>query len=455
MKNKIYLGFLVLALFIVAACDNGNTDFKYLDSTPTVTLGAFSGTIEGETFTIQVSAEDGDETSTISELATLTWSFSNNGGSGSTSLVGNSYVGVITQDGLAAGDYVLTVTVADSNGNSSSESVDIKIVAALFDITGEWRMEPVAGAFKVGPAAGSGEWWQSSDGDVAARACHFDDIYKFNADGSFHIDMQDQTWLETWQGVDPDQCGTPVAPFVSSTDFTYSYGAGSLTLIGQGAAVGLAKVNNEGEISQGAPVADQITYNITSQTDDGTNRRMTLQIEAADGVWWEFLLISGPPAASSIVGTWTMAPIEGAMGVGPTQGSTAWWQNNTDDVTARACFFDDTWTFDANGGLEIDLGTETWVETWQGGGDSCAAPVAPHESGSFSYQLVNGELTVNGAGAYVGIPKATNSGELTAPGDAPSAITYIVSEITDTDMTIQINYNPGGEGWWQFKLRKQ
>ena len=198
--------------------------------------------------------------------------------------------------------------MTDTNGNTSTDNVSFTVASGLFDITGDWSMDPVAGAFKVGPAPGSGEWWQNSDGDVAARACHFDDVYTFNADGSFVIDMGDATWLEVFQGVDADQCGAPVDPFVSGT-FSYTYVAGSLTLTGRGAAVGLAKVNNEGEISQGAPIADAITYNITSQTDDGTNKRMTLQIEAADGVWWEFLLISGPGAGSG--GGGGMSPIEG------------------------------------------------------------------------------------------------------------------------------------------------
>ena len=102
-----------------------------------------------------------------------------------------------------------------------------------------------------------------------------------------------------------------------------------------------------------------------------------------------------------------MSPIEGALAVGPTAGSNAWWQNSADDVDTRACQFDDTWTFDASGNMVIDVQDQTWVEGWQGGGDACGTPVAPFESGTFGYTYTGGELTVNGEGAYVGLPKAT------------------------------------------------
>lgn len=459
MKNKIYIGLITLALFVVAACDNKNTDVEIIDGPPIVTLGSPSGLVRGETFTIEVTATDGIEGSTISTLNQLDWDFTNGGGSGSQRLSGDNAIAVIAQDGLDVGPYTLTVRATDSNGNVGESSVDFDIASDLFDITGDWSIEPVAGAFKVGPAAGSGEWWQIADGDIAPRACHFDDVYTFNADGSFHIDMQDETWLEAFQGVTPDQCGTPVSPFVSSTAFTYGYTGTTLTLTGRGAAVALAKVNNAGEISNGAPVADEITYNITSLTDDGTDRRMTLQIEAGAGVWWEFLLISGPGAGVSepapIEGTWKMAPEEGALAVGPTAGSNAWWQNNAADVTARDCFFDDTWTFDAAGNMTIDMGTGTWLETWQGVAEGCGTPLAPFESGTYTYSLSGDQLTVDGTGAFVGLQKVHNNGELAALGDAVSSITYTVSEITETTMTIQINYNPGGDGWWQYKLVKE
>ena len=442
-----------------ASCDNGNADPVIIDGPPVIeSITVNSGGVEGEDFSATVVTNDGIAGSTISTLARLTWTITGpTSASGEETLSGDlATVTIAVAGGLTVGDYNLDIVVTDSNGNSSTDNVSFSVASGLFDITGDWSMNPVEGAFKVGPAPGSGEWWQNSAADVAARACHFDDVYTFTADGDFIIDMQDATWLETFQGVDSDQCGAPVDPFTSGS-FTYTYSAGSLTLNGRGAAVGLAKVNNEGEISQGAAIADAITYNITSQTGDvGGVRRMTLQIEAADGVWWEFLLVSGLESAPNpLAGTWKMAPEAGALAVGPTAGSNAWWENNADDVTTRACYFDDTWTFTESGDMIIDMQDATWLETWQGVSEGCGAPLDPFLNGTYSYAMAGDQLTVTGVGAFIGLQKVTNSAEIPALADAVGEITYTIAEMTETTMTLQINYNPGGEGWWQFKLVKE
>lgn len=153
-------------------------------------------------------------------------------------------------------------------------------------IVGTWKLQPVAGAMAVGPSAGSADWWFNTDDDVSTRACLFDDTYTFNADGTFVIEMGGQTWLETWQGVDEDGCGTPVAPHVSSS-FTYDFNetAGTLTLTGNGAHVGLAKVHNDGELPN-APATASRTYSVN----EFNGSTMKLIIEAGDGVFWTFLL---------------------------------------------------------------------------------------------------------------------------------------------------------------------
>lgn len=471
MKKRLlyFAASLALVAFVTWSCDNGNADPVIVDGPPVIeSVTITGGTLEGTDFTAAVVVNDGVAGSTISTLANATWSIEDVNGTevanGSESLSGDqATINIAVAGGFAAGEYSFDITVTDSNGNASTENTTFTVAEPLpdFDISGDWSMDPVAGAFKVGPEPGSGEWWQNSDADVAARACHFDDVYTFvgsAATGTFRIDMGDATWLETFQGVDSDQCGTPVDPFVSG-EYSFEYRNNTLKLIGRGAAVGLAKVNNEGEISQGAAVADEITYNITSQEEMGTVRRMTLQIEAADGVWWEFLLVSGLESGGGepapIEGTWKMAPEAGALAVGPTAGSAEWWSNTADDVTARACYFDDTWTFDDMGNMTIDMGTETWIEMWQSGAaEACAAPLDPHINGTYGYTLDGDQLTVDGVGAFIGLQKVHNNGEheSTATVNDVTEITYTVAEITETTMTIQINY---GNGWWQYKLVKE
>ena len=99
-------------------------------------------------------------------------------------------------------------------------------------------------ALGVGPGQGSGEWWNNnvSSGE---RACYYDDTYVFNPDGSFSNVLGSETWNETWQGVS-EGCGAPVAPHDGTNPATYSYdgSAGTLTIVGQGAYIGLPKVHN-------------------------------------------------------------------------------------------------------------------------------------------------------------------------------------------------------------------
>jgi hypothetical protein len=110
----------------------------------------------------------------------------------------------------------------------------------------------------------------------------------FNADGSFSNVQGSETWLEGWQeGVDAEGCGAPVAPHNGTNPATYSYDeeTGILTIVGQGAYVGLAKAHNGGE--DGFPVDDTITY-MVEFVDDNT---ILMDIEAGSGVWWRYNLV--------------------------------------------------------------------------------------------------------------------------------------------------------------------
>ena len=95
----------------------------------------------------------------------------------------------------------------------------------------------------------------------------FDDEYVFNSDGTFNNVQGSETWLEPWQGTDPEACGTPVAPHDGSNAATWSIdeAAGTITISGLGAYLGLAKVHNAGE--DGAPLNNTIIYNYALSAD--------------------------------------------------------------------------------------------------------------------------------------------------------------------------------------------
>jgi hypothetical protein len=318
-------------------------------------------------------------------------------------------------------------------------------------LVGIWKLAPEAGALKVGPSAGNGDWWTSDAQAVIDRACLFDDTYVFGSDGSFSNVLGADTWLEAWQGT-ADACGTPVAPH-NGTGGTFIHVGNTVTINGAGAYLGIPKANNAGELPNVA-VPTSITYDITLSDNDNT---MTVIIEAGPGVFWTYKLVrDGAGVPSPVEGTWVVAPEVGALKVGPSYGNGDWWTSDAQAVIDRACLFDDTYVFGANGSFSNVLGTDTWLEAWQGTADACGMPVAPHDgiaAATYSYDATAGTVTINGAGAYLGIPKANNDGEL--PNVAvPSSITYdIVLSDNDNTMTLVIEAGPGV--FWSFKLIRE
>ena len=321
-------------------------------------------------------------------------------------------------------------------------------------LAGTWRVAEEAGSLKVGPTAGSGDWWSIDDAGVAARACYFDDKYVFGANGLFNNVQGTETWVEAWQGIASDACSTPVAPHDGSASATFIHDTtnNKITLTGLGAYIGLPKVNNAGELPNVA-VPSSITYDITLSNND---TEMEVSIEAGTGVFWTYKLVKDSAGAvSPIDGTWKVASEAGALKVGPTAGSGDWWSIDDAGVIARACFFDDQYVFNG-GNFDNILGTDTWIEGWQGGSDACGVPVAPHDnsaSATFTFDAATNKITLNGTGAYIGIPKANNQGEL--PNVAvPSTITYDVT-LSNNDTEMEVIIEAGAGVFWTFKLLKQ
>ncbi|MDH3275723.1 MAG: hypothetical protein OEM99_14425, partial [Gammaproteobacteria bacterium] len=242
-------------------------------------------------------------------------------------------------------------------------------------LPGDWRLDVVGGA-GVGPAAGDISWWSTDiDGVVETRACWFDDVYRFGADGSFRNIQGDETWLEPWQGVAAESCGAPVAPHDGSTAGTWQYNeaAGTLTITGIGSHLGLPKTVNGAELPN-VPVPDSVVYDVLALDGDS----MTVTIDVGGGAWWTYKLARQP--VSPLAGKWKLSETGGA-GVGPAAGDISWWSTDIDGVVeARACWFDDIYEFGVDGSFQNVQGAETWLEPWQGvAAEACGAPVAPHD----------------------------------------------------------------------------
>ncbi|TXD81970.1 hypothetical protein ESY86_16055 [Subsaximicrobium wynnwilliamsii] len=319
--------------------------------------------------------------------------------------------------------------------------------AAGEGLEGTWKMAPEAGALGVGPSIGDVSFFSCDAVCVDSRACYYDDNYIFGADGTFTNDLGAESWIEGWQG-GGDSCGTPVAPHDGSNPASYTYdeAAGTVTVNGVGAYIGLAKANNQGELPNVA-VPSSITYNV-SFIDANT---INVNVDIGGGVYWQYRLIR-EGATNPLAGTWQMAPEAGALGIGPAIGDVSFFSCDAVCVDSRACYYDDNYIFGADGTFTNDLGAESWIEAWQGGGDSCGTPVAPHDGSNpatYTYNGSAGTITLNGTGAYIGLAKANNQGEL--PNVAvPSSITYNVSFVDAN--TINLNVDIGGGVYWQYKL---
>ena len=123
---------------------------------------------------------------------------------------------------------------------------------------------------------------------LTLRDCWFDDVFHFGASGNFQNFQDGETWLEPFQGQDPEGCGTSVAPHDGSStgSFSYDEAASTLTINGIGSHIGLPKVVNGAELASPAAAPDSVTYDIQT-LDDGT---LTVTIESVPDNWWTFRL---------------------------------------------------------------------------------------------------------------------------------------------------------------------
>ena len=170
------------------------------------------------------------------------------------------------------------------------------------------------------------------------------------------------------------------------------------------------------------------------------------------------MLIMTTSLFAQLEGSWSFSPEAGAMGVGGNPGDYSWWSNNAADVATRSCVFDDEYVFNADGSFTNVQGADTWIENWQGDGSQhevCGAAIAPHNgsnAATYTVDAAAGTVTIVGSGAYLGLSKVTNQGEVGVATDDTKVYSYVLSEDGATvDFTIQ-GFN--GTAEWIFKMTK-
>lgn len=170
--------------------------------------------------------------------------------------------------------------------------------------------------------------------------------------------------------------------------------------------------------------------------------------------------------------TWKLAPIAGALAVGPGIGSSEWWANTAEDVMGRACTFDDTYTFTKDGAFEYDGTGQVWGEDYMGvdppgciAEDELPEIAKAWASGSHSYTITEATgdtpayLTVTGTGAFIGLAKAYSGGEYTAgPPTEGGSVKYEVFNYANTGtselliLAVDISEGQTGGSYWTFTL---
>lgn len=193
---------------------------------------------------------------------------------------------------------------------------------------------------------------------------------------------------------------------------------------------------------------------------DSTSQTIQVDSDDPNGCFGNKALLTG-----CALKTWVLDPNAGALWVGPNDHSATWWANSSGDVTARACQFNDEYTFSKDGTFTFDNKDDMWVDNDSGidpypsdmlnnSGDKsgCYAwsainpAYAAWGSGSHTFKITSSTLTVIGKGAFLGLYKVGDAGTTPTPDNQ---VTYTISSITDSRLVIQKQYSWGG---WQFTL---
>ena len=212
---------------------------------------------------------------------------------------------VAGKGGLDSLSQNVTTTQADPTACDPSKALGF--IASCTQKT--WKLNPDAGAYKVGPnGPDDGSWWASNAGDVTARSCEFNDTYTFSftAAGDCVYDNKGDFYGDGYMGDNTGSC-QPTSNYTAgqnlwgSGNFKFAVipgagvnGIGQLKVIGKGAHIGLQKVVNNKEDTSGVN-ASSITYDIIymKHVNDSTGSYdlMAIGINLGYG-WWTFTLRS-------------------------------------------------------------------------------------------------------------------------------------------------------------------
>jgi PKD repeat protein len=192
--------------------------------------------------------------------------------------------------GSASTSQTLTVTEDDPNACFGN----FKILTGCAEKV--WKLAPEANAMHIGPSLNE-TWWGNGEADVTTRFCHFNDEYIFRSNGEFEYDNKGDFWADdngsgvVWPadlgleiGCNPASSWPDKYKAWDSGVYGFSATENSITIVGEGAWIGLYKVGTTDEV---VVPQSSITYSI----DEISENRMVIFADFGWGVW-RFTLVS-------------------------------------------------------------------------------------------------------------------------------------------------------------------
>lgn len=298
--NKLYfksIPFLAtLLLLVVIGCEK---DPDPVNPTVTDPIASFQYEISADNF-LEV------KFSNFSQNATsYSWDF----GDGNTSADESP-----TYTYAAAGDYTVTLTATGEGGNATkSESFSLtdpdSELARLAGATSKtWYLQREGIALGIGPVINDNGWWSFGGATpLGDRPCILNDAFTFHRDGTWEHDTGGDVFIDAeanggWLGAGVDEgcydeagnltsaAGDDLSAFANGGDYSFEYdaAAGTITLLGAGAYIGLPVKTAAGD--NYIPINSK-TYDVFKFSDGDVADSLQMTI-VGDGFAWNFYLVS-------------------------------------------------------------------------------------------------------------------------------------------------------------------
>ncbi|MBL7906002.1 MAG: PKD domain-containing protein [Bacteroidales bacterium] len=302
MKHFYSMGKLALMLLLALQFVSCKKEDKGDD-----VIASFAYKVDAENYKIVVFT---NYSNGINGTPSVSWDFGDNSGV-STEF---SPVHTFTSEGL----YTVKLTATTADGTTDTYSVDILIsdpdieMAKLVGSTEKtWKLirDVSTGRYplEVGPASHAAIWWAMglNNDELAGRPCVLNDEWVFKRGGTVVYDDKGDYWAEGGVFNPSNVCtssdhmvgllGQDLSAWSSGTHrFELTSGTEpKLTLIGEGAFLGLCKVATDAEVT--VPQSS-VTYNIIKLT-DGAVDTLIVQTSYTTGgsepqpAYWRFVLV--------------------------------------------------------------------------------------------------------------------------------------------------------------------